>query len=74
MVSFTYLFSFIFKSEDKGQTSVLLINLLIGALGGSAILIMRLNDELVNKARVLAFIFRVIPSFCFSYGYNLLLY
>ena len=73
MVSFTYLFSFIFKSEDKGQTSVLLINLLIGALGGSAILIMRLNDELVNKARVLAFIFRVIPSFCFSYGYNLLL-
>ena len=73
MVSFTYLFSFIFKSEDKGQTSILLINLLIGTLGGSAILIMRLNDELVQKARVLAYIFRIIPSFCFCYGYNLLL-
>ena len=73
MVSFTYLFSFIFKTEDKGQTSILLINLLVGTLGGSAILIMRLNDELVQKARVLAYIFRIIPSFCFCYGYNVLL-
>jgi ATP-binding cassette subfamily A (ABC1) protein 3 len=70
MVSFTYLFSFIFKSEDKGQTSILLINLLFGTLGGSAIIIMRLNDELVEKARVMAYIFRIIPSFCFCYGYN----
>ena len=73
MVSFTYLFSFIFKSEDKGQTFILLINLLVGTLGGTAILIMRLNDDLVKKARVMAYIFRIIPSFCFSYGYNLLL-
>ena len=73
MVSFTYLFSFIFKSEEKAQTSVLLINLLIGALGGSSILIMRLNEKLYKKARTLAYIFKIIPSFCFCYGYNVLL-
>ena len=73
MVSFTYIFSFLFKSEDKGQTCVLLVNLLIGTLGGSAILIMRFNNDLLNKARILAYILRVIPSFCFSYGYNILL-
>ena len=73
MVSFTYLFSFIFTSEDKGQTCILLVNLLIGTLGGSAVLIMRYEDNLINKAKTLAYILRIIPSFCFSYGYNLLL-
>ena len=74
MVSFTYIFSFIFKSEDKGQTCVLLINLLIGTLGGTAVLIMRLDNELTEKGRIMAYIFRIIPSFSFCYAYNLLLY
>ena len=73
MVSFTYFFSFIFSSEDKGQTCILLVNLLFGTLGGSAVLIMRYEDDLKNKAKTLAYILRIIPSFCFSYGYNLLL-
>ena len=73
MVSFTYLFSFIFNSEDKGQTAVLLINLLFGTLGGSAMLVMKLNYDLLEKAEILSYIFRIVPSFCFSYGYNVLL-
>jgi len=73
MVSFTYLFSFIFKSEEKAQTAVLLINLLVGALGGCSILIMRMNETLYKKARTLSYIFKIIPSFCFCYGYNVLL-
>jgi ATP-binding cassette subfamily A (ABC1) protein 3 len=73
MVSFTYLFSFIFKSEEKAQTAVLLINLLVGTLGGSSILIMRLSETLYKKARTFSFIFKIIPSFCFCYGYNVLL-
>ena len=73
MVSFTYFFSFIFKSEDKGQTVVLLINLIIGALGGSAVIIMRLREELVKYAQNIIYIFRIIPSFCFCYGYNQLI-
>ena len=73
MVSFTYLFSFIFQNEDKGQTVVLLINLIIGALGGSAIIIMRLKDDLIKYAQPIIYIFRLIPSFCFCYGYNQLM-
>ena len=73
MVSFTYLFSFIFKSEDKGQTCVLLVNLLVGTLGGSAVLIMRLNIDLKFKARIMAYILKIIPSFSFCYGYNVIL-
>ena len=73
MVSFTYFFSFIFKSEDKGQTVVLLINLIVGALGGSAIIIMRLREELIKYAQKIIYIFRLIPSFCFCYGYNQLI-
>ena len=73
MVSFTYLFSFIFKSEDKGQTVVLLINLVIGALGGSAVIIMRLKEDLIEYAEPIIYIFRIIPSFCFCFGFNQLM-
>ena len=73
MVSFTYLFSFIFKSEDKGQMVVLLVNLIIGVLGGNAIIIMRLKEDLVKYAKIIIYIFRIIPSFCFCYGYNQLI-
>ena len=73
IASFTYLFSFIFKAEDIGQTVVLLINLIIGALGGSAIIIIRLKEDLVKYAKVIIYIFRIIPSFCFCYGYNQLM-
>ena len=73
MVSFTYLFSFIFKSEDKGQTFVLLINLLFGTLGANIVLTMRFENKLEVKAKKMAYIFRIIPSFSFCYGYNILL-
>ena len=73
MVSFTYLFSFIFKNEGTGQTMVILINLLIGALGGTAVFIMRIYENLIDYAKTISDIFRIIPSFCFCYGYNSLL-
>ena len=73
MVSFTYIFSFIFKKEGIGQTMVILINLLIGALGGTAVFIMRNYEKLIKYAKPIANVFRIIPSFCFCYGYNSLL-
>ena len=73
MVSFTYIFSFIFKKEGLGQTMVILINLLIGALGGTAVFIMRNYEKLIKYAKPIANVFRIIPSFCFCYGYNSLL-
>ena len=73
MISFTYLFSFIFKSEEKGQISVLLIYLIFGVLGGNAIIILRLYKDLIKYAEPIIYILRIIPSFCFCYGFNQLI-
>ena len=73
MISFTYLFSLILKTEYMGQISVLLINLIFGAIFGIAVIIMRLYDKLIKYADNFAYVLRIIPSFCFCYGYNQLL-
>ena len=70
MISFTYFLSFVFKSEDVGQIFILLINLVIGVLGGSSIILMRLNEDLKELSKKIINIFRLIPSFCFCYGFN----
>ena len=73
MISFTYLFSIILKSEYFGQISVLLINLIFGPVFAIAIITMRLYDKLVQYAKGLSYVLRIIPSFCFCYGYNQLI-
>lgn len=73
MVSFTYLISFMFKFESTAQNFVILINFFFGALGGTIIMVLRFIEDTVSVGKSLAFIFRLIPSFSFSYGYNQLL-
>ena len=45
LISFTYCISYFIESEGPGQSTVLLINLFFGELGGSAILILRTNNN-----------------------------
>jgi hypothetical protein len=59
-----------FISEDIGQIVTLLINLIMGVLAGTSIIIMRLNKDLKNISKIIIYIFRLIPSFCFCFGYN----
>jgi len=73
MVAFTYIIGSLVKNEGTGQVLVILINLLFGAIGGTAVFIMRMYQKLMDTAILLAKIFRIIPSFCFCYGYNTLL-
>ena len=73
MVGLTYIIGTVVKREGTGQALVILINLVIGGVGGTAIFIMRMYEDLVNIAKSLANIFRIIPGFCFCYGYNTLL-
>ena len=73
MIAFTYIIGSICKKEGTGQTLVILINLVFGAIGGTAIFVMRMYSQLVPYAIKLANVFRIIPSFCFCYGYNILL-
>ena len=58
MVAFTYIIGSLVKREGTGQVLVILINLVFGAIGGTAIFVMRMYQKL---------------SFCFCYGYNTLL-
>ena len=73
LISFTYCISYFINYEGVAQTIVLLINLFFGALGSSAILILRTNKDLKNIAIFVSYIFRLVPTFCISYGYNQLL-
>ena len=70
MISFTYCLSYFIDNEGHGQTISLLVNLLFGTLGSSAILILRTNEDAKSIGKILSFFFRIIPSFCMSYGYN----
>ena len=72
MVAFTYIIGCLVKREGTGQVLVILINLVVGAIGGTAVFIMRMYKQLIDKAIPLAKFFRIIPSFCFCFGYNLL--
>ena len=57
MVSFTYLFSFVFSSESSGQNAVIIVNFIGGALAGSVILILRVLEDLVNTGKKLQYFF-----------------
>jgi ATP-binding cassette subfamily A (ABC1) protein 3 len=74
MISFTYMFSIVFKTEAMAQNFVILINLLFGAIGGTVIAVLRILDaSTVDIGKIISYILRVIPSFCFAFSYNELL-
>ena len=73
MVSFTYVFSILLKTEYIGQISILLLNLILGCILAIAVITMRLYEKLITFADNLAYVLRIIPSFCFCYGYNQLI-
>ena len=70
MVSFTYCISYFIDHEGTGQTIALLINLLFGTIGSSAALILRTNEDAKTFGKILSYVFRIVPSFCMSYGFN----
>ena len=70
LISFTYFISCFIEKEGTGQTLSLVINLLFGSLGGSAILILRTNNDTKILGEILSYFFRLVPSFCICYGYN----
>ena len=73
MIVITYFTSFFFDSEAIAQNFLILFNLVFGSLGSTVVIMLRAIDETTNVAKMVAYIFRIIPSFAFGYGYNLLL-
>ena len=73
MVSVTYILSFLFDSESGAQNGIILINFLLGALGSTIIIMLRALENTKNIAKFLQYIIGFLPSFCFNFGYSLLL-
>ena len=74
MISSTYILSFFFNKESTAQNVVILVNFLIGALGSTVVLMLRgLESEAHTVGKILEYIFALLPSFCFNFGYDLLL-
>ena len=73
MVSCTYILSFCFDKESSAQNGIILLNFLIGALGSTFVLMFRGLDSMRNVGKFLEYIFALLPSFCFDFGYDLLL-
>jgi ABC-type multidrug transport system fused ATPase/permease subunit len=73
MISNTYFFSFLFSSESSAQNGVILINFLIGGLASTVALIFRGLESAATVGKIFVYVFGIIPSFNFSYGYSYLL-
>ena len=73
MVSSTYFLVSFFQNESTAQNIVILVNFFIGALGSVVILLLRGMDNTYEDAKILEYIFAVLPSFYFNFGYDFLL-
>ena len=71
LILMTYVVSFIFTDESGAQNKMILIHSLIGALGSSVIIVLRGIEKTEKVGKILEFIFCILPSFCFSFVYNL---
>ena len=72
-ISVTYILSFMFDSESGAQNGIILLNFLLGALGSVVILLLRALENVKTLAKVIEYIISLLPSFCFDFGYSLLL-
>lgn len=65
---FTYFTSFFFKNYPTAQVITILFNFIAGSIFPAAILIMYLFEEVRPIAKVLRWILRLIPGFCYGNG------
>ena len=71
LILFTYMMSFKYDDESNAQNKVLLMNFLGGVLGSSTTIMMRTKDDTSGQGKMMEYQFLPLPSFCFSFGYNL---
>ena len=73
MISSTYILSFCFDKESSAQNGIILLNFLVGALGSVVVLMFRGLENMHKVGKLIEYIFALLPSFCFDFGYDLLL-
>ena len=73
MVSFTYCLSFFFGNESNAQNAIILINFIFGDLGSLIVIQLRSVNSIKKYAKIIEYIFAIIPSFCFNFSFNLMI-
>ena len=73
MISSTYILSFAFQNEAMAQNIIILLNFVIGALGSVVVTLLRGMDNTYEDIKIVEYILAIMPSFCFNFGYDLLL-
>ena len=73
MISMTYFLSLFFNSEAFAQNFLILFNLVFGSLGSTVVIMLRVIEQSINAAKIAAYFIRIVPSFAFGFGYNILL-
>lgn len=68
MISFVYCLSFVFTSPTSGQIFTFLLFFIVGCIGSVAIFILYVIESTKKHAEWLRWVFRLLPSFSFSYG------
>ena len=72
LVSSTYCLSFFFNNESDAQNIVILINFLFGYLGSIIVNVLRGIESAKLVAKIIEYIFGVVPIFCFDFAFILL--
>ena len=71
LILFTYFISFFFNDESSALNKMVLLHSLIGVLGSSTIIVLRGNESVHKIGKILQYIFSILPSFLFNFGYSL---
>ncbi|CAG9570303.1 putative ATP-binding cassette protein subfamily A,member 2 [Leishmania major strain Friedlin] len=69
-VAMAYAVSFLFKEHSAAQNVVMLANFITGFLLVLCVLMLSVFDSTHELAKVLPWIFRIVPSFCVGEGIN----
>jgi ATP-binding cassette, subfamily A (ABC1), member 3 len=66
VVPFTYVFSFLFTTENVAQTITIFMHFVFAGIGAIVIFILRVIDSTQAIGDALVWVFRIIPSFCLT--------
>jgi ATP-binding cassette subfamily A (ABC1) protein 3 len=66
--TFAYALSFLFKNHSTAQVFTLIFSIVCGSLFPSAVFVMFAFDNSRDAGKVLAWILKVFPNFCFGWG------
>jgi ATP-binding cassette, subfamily A (ABC1), member 3 len=66
VIPFTYVFSFIFTTENVAQTITIFMHFVFGGIGAIVVLILRFIESTREIGDALSWVFKLIPSFCLT--------